>query len=128
MAANRIFTILQTSSTRDEVQYKVQQLKKDHFSAACNWEGVAAWLLEGVKAAIEKGTEMSEVMRKTYEDVKGDYDAWKEQNPEFATIVEISAEIALTVIALAVLAALVPWSVSSGTIQTAQEANVHQGS
>lgn len=109
MAANRIFAILQTSSTRDEAQYKLQQLKKDHFYAACNWEGVAVWLLEGVKAAIEKGTEMSEVMRKTYGDVKRDYDAWKEENPEFAMIVEISSEIALTVIALAVLAALLPW-------------------
>lgn len=109
MAANRIFTILQTSSTRDEVQYKFQQLKKDHFSVAYNWEGMADLLLKGVKAAIGKGTEMSEVMRKTYEDVKGDYDAWEKENPEFAAIVAISAEIALTVIALAVLAALLPW-------------------
>lgn len=118
MEANRIFAIIQTSSTRDEVQYKLQQLKKDHFSAAYNWEGVAAWLLEGVKTAIDKGAEMSEVMRKAYEDVKGDYDAWKEENPEFAMIVEISAEIALTVMALAVLAALLPWCVFAATISS----------
>ena len=109
ISAKHIFTILQTSCTRDEVQYKLQQLKKDQFSAAYNWEGVAAWLLESVKAAIEKGTEMSEVMKKTYDEVKADYDAWKEENPEFARIVEISAEIVPTVLALALLAVLFPW-------------------
>lgn len=70
---------------------------------------MAAWLLESVKAAIEKGTEMSEVMKKTYDEVKADYDAWKEENPEFARIVEISAEIVPTVLALALLAVLFPW-------------------
>ena len=109
MAAKHILTILQTSCTRDEVHYKLQQLKKDHFSAAYNWEGVAPWLLEGVKAAIEKGTEMSEVMKNTYDKVKADYDAWEEENPEFARIVNISAEIVLTVLALGLLAVLFPW-------------------
>lgn len=70
---------------------------------------MAAWLLEWVKTGIKKGTEMSEVMKKTYEDVKEEYEVWRRENPEFAAVVEISAEIALTVIALAVLAALFPW-------------------
>ena len=109
MAANRLLAILQTSSTSDEVQYKLQQLKKDHFSAAYNWEGVAKWLLQGVKAAIEKGTEMSEVMNKTYADVRADYDVWKKDNPEFALIVGISIDVMYTILALAIIAALLPW-------------------
>lgn len=109
MTAHRILTILQTSTTRQKVHSKLQALQKDTFSAQYNWEGVAAWLLEGVKVVIEKGTDMSEVMRNTYDDVKGDFEAWKRDNPEFAAVVKISAEIALTVIALAVLAVLFPW-------------------
>ena len=109
MAANRILTILQTSVTRQEVQSKLQQLKKDSFSAAYNWEGLAVYLLEGVKVLVDKGTELSGVMKETYDRIRADYDVWALENPEFAAIVKISAEIALTVLALAVLAALFPW-------------------
>lgn len=109
MAANRILSILQTSVTRYEVQFKLQQLKKDGVFTS-NWtEKLAVYVLAGVTTMIQKGTDMSEVMKKTYDDVKGDYDAWKAENPEFAMIVEISAEVALTALALAVLAALLPW-------------------
>ena len=70
-------------------------------------------LLDGVKYAIPKGTEMSEVMKQTYEDVRAEHEAWKHENPEFAMIVEISAEILLTVLALAVLAVLLPWVIDA---------------
>lgn len=108
MAAKRILTILQTSASRNEVVSKVQALEKDRVFVN-NWsENLAFYILDGVTAMIQKGTDMSDVMKKTYEDVKREYDAWKAENSAFARIIEISVEVALTVLALAILAVLVP--------------------
>lgn len=86
----------------------MQALEKDRVFVN-NWsENLAFYILDGVTAMIQKGTDMSDVMKKTYEDVKREYDAWKAENSAFARIIEISVEVALTVLALAILAVLVP--------------------
>lgn len=108
MAANRILSILQTSTSCFEVQSKLHALKKDGVLAN-NWtESLAVYVLNRVTVMVQKGAGMSEVIKKTHDDVKRDYDAWKAENPEFARIVEIGGEIALTVVVLAILAALMP--------------------
>lgn len=108
MAAKHILAILQTSVSRYEVQSEIQALKKDGVFVS-NWtENLAYYVLAGVIAMIEKGTDMSEVMKTTFDTVKEEYNVWKAENPEFAAIVEISAEVMFMALALAILAVLMP--------------------
>lgn len=113
MQANQLLTILQTSASQSEVNSKLKQLQKDGVFAKWSWEGVAVLLLNGIKLLIQNGIVLSEAMKRAYDHANENYHIWKAENPEYARIVEIGAEVALTVIALAVLAELLPWAIEA---------------
>ncbi len=113
MQANQLINILQTSASQFEVNSKLKQLQKDGVFAKWSWERVAVILLDGIKLLIQKGIVLSEAMKRAYDHANENYHIWKVENPEYARIVEIGAEVALTVIALAILAELLPWAIEA---------------
>jgi hypothetical protein len=69
------------------------------------YEGLAAAVMEGIKRAIELGKEMGPVMRDAYDEAVAalnKVEEWAEEHPGMAGVI-------ITLIALGVMALVVPW-------------------
>lgn len=118
MRANEVITILKTAGSRHEIDTRLKELARQGVITTASWtENLATIILQALVVVLDKGRELSKPVKEAYGRAYTAAMKWKEENPEFAAILqkvaETVAEGLLIIIAMAILAEMMPWVIEA---------------